>query len=143
MTLHDLLPKRQKLEIINDKSNRIDKTFLVLTSVLAIFGSLMVYSAGSAYAAFRYDDEYFFAKRQLIWIILGFAIMFVAAKIKPEVYFKITPLLYLATVILLILVLAIGLVGNGAQRWISIGPLTIQPSEIAKMTIVMALAYYF
>ena len=69
--------------------------------------------------------------------------MLFASKIKPSFYFYVTPYLYVITLCLLILVLAVGLVGNGAQRWISIGPITIQPSEIAKMTIVMALAYYF
>ncbi len=69
--------------------------------------------------------------------------MLLASRINPEFYMKITPILYVSTLVLLLLVLAIGFVGNGAQRWISIGPLTIQPSEIAKMTIVMMLAYYF
>ena len=43
----------------------------------------------------------------------------------------------------MILVLAVGFVGNGAQRWISIGPITIQPSEIAKLSIIMMLSFYF
>lgn len=120
-----------------------DIPFLILSLLLSVFGSLMVFSAGSAYAEFRYDDPFFFTKRQILWLILGIAIMLVASRIKPEFYFKITPFLYGMTLILLLLVLAVGFVGNGAQRWISIGPLTIQPSEIAKMTIVMMLAYYF
>ena len=120
-----------------------DIPFLILSLLLSVFGSLMVFSAGSAYAEFRYDDPFFFTKRQILWLILGIAIMLVASRIKPEFYFKITPFLYGITLILLLLVLAVGFVGNGAQRWISIGPLTIQPSEIAKMTIVMMLAYYF
>lgn len=120
-----------------------DKIFLILSIILAVFGSLMVFSAGSAYAAFRYDDPSFFIKRQLIWLILGFATMFFASRIKPRIYKALTPFLYVITLVLLVLVLIVGMVGNGAQRWISIGPLTLQPSEIAKMTIVMMLAYYF
>ncbi len=103
----------------------------------------MVFSAGSAYAEFRYGDALFFVKRQIAWLILGIAVMLFASRIKPSFYFASVPYLYAITVLLLILVLAVGLVGNGAQRWISIGPLTVQPSEIAKLTIVMALAYYF
>ena len=128
---------------LSGKIPAFDIPMLILTSALAVFGSFMVFSAGSAYAKFRYSDEFFFAKRQIIWLILGFLIMLAASRIKPDFYIKITPFLYGITLILLILVLAIGFVGNGAQRWISIGPLTIQPSEIAKMTIVMMLAYYF
>ena len=128
---------------IRGKAPPFDFSFLALTGILALFGSIMVFSAGAAYAEFRYGDEYFFIKRQIVWLLLGFAVMLIASRIKPEVYFKITPILYSVTICLLILVLAIGFVGNGAQRWISIGPITIQPSEIAKMTIVMMLAYYF
>ena len=69
--------------------------------------------------------------------------MYFASRIPPSVYKKYTPHAYLLTVALLLLVLAFGFVGNGAQRWISIGPLTIQPSEIAKLTMVMMLARYF
>ena len=121
----------------------MDYLFLTTAVLLALFGTLMVFSAGSAYAEFRYDDPGFFIKRQSIWLILGLITMFLSSHIKPEIYKAITPALYTLTVILLVVVLIFGMVGNGAQRWISIGPLTIQPSEIAKMTIVMMLSYYF
>jgi cell division protein FtsW len=120
-----------------------DMLFLVLVLTLAAFGTLMVFSAGTAYAQFRYDDEAFFIKRQSLWLIIGISVMLLSSRIKPEFFYKLTPYLYSGTLILLILVLIIGFAGNGAQRWISIGPLTIQPSEIAKMTMVMMLAYYF
>ena len=121
----------------------IDRVFLTYTLILGALGSLMVFSAGYAYAEFRYNDAYFFVKRQIVWFILGIAVMFFASRIRPSVYKQATPFLYGVTLILLVLVLFIGLVGNGAQRWISIGPLTLQPSEIAKLSIVMMLAYYF
>lgn len=125
------------------KQPRFDLSFFLLAIIIAVFGSLMVFSAGSAYASFRYNDSLFFVKRQIVWLFLGIAVMLSASRIKPSFYFTLTPYLYVITLLLLILVLAVGLVGNGAQRWISIGPITIQPSEIAKLTIVMALAYYF
>ena len=128
---------------VTEKRISIDVPFMLLTVILAVFGSIMVFSAGMPYAEFRYGDAFFFVKRQVVWVILGFAVMTVASRIRPSVYYKVTPIAYAITLLLLILVLAVGLVGNGAQRWISIGPLTIQPSEIAKMTIVMMLAYYF
>jgi cell division protein FtsW len=121
----------------------LDKSMLTIITVIAIFGSITVFSAGSAYAEFRYDDSSFFIKRQIIWLALGIITMLAASRIKPEFYKKSAPWLYVITVILLILVLAVGFVGNGAKRWISIGPLTIQPSEIAKTTMVMMLALYF
>ena len=128
---------------LTGKFPAFDTSFFIITLILAVFGSLMVFSAGSPYAEFRYDDRFFFIKRQIVWLLLGIFVMIVSSRINPNVYFAITPYLYAITVCLLILVLAVGLVGNGAQRWISIGGITIQPSEIAKMTIVMMLAYYF
>ena len=128
---------------LTGKQPRFDLTFFILALAISIFGSLMVFSAGSAYAEFRYGDSFFFLKRQIVWVIIGFFIMLFASRIKPSFYLYATPYLYVTTLLLLILVLAVGLVGNGAQRWISIGPITIQPSEIAKLSIVMALAYYF
>lgn len=132
----------QKIFVVGSRPS-IDVPFMLLTVILAVFGSIMVFSAGMPYAEFRYDDAFFFIKRQIVWVLLGFAVMAISSRIKPSVYYTITPIAYAITILLLILVLAIGLVGNGAQRWISIGPITIQPSEIAKMTIVMMLAYYF
>ena len=128
---------------VRTKRHSIDIPFLLLCVILSVFGSIMVFSAGMPYAEFRYGDAFFFLKRQVLWVICGFAVMLIASRIKPSFYYTAAPYAYAATLLLLILVLAIGLVGNGAQRWISIGPITIQPSEIAKMTIVMMLAYYF
>ena len=124
-------------------SPRIDLYFMILAVILGVFGSIMIFSAGSAYAEFRYDDKFFFAKRQILWLVIGIFAMLGASRVKAETYIFLTPVLYTLTLFLLVLVLIVGLSGNGAQRWISIGPLTLQPSEIAKMTVVMMLAYYF
>ena len=95
---------------------------------------MMVFSAGTAYAYARYNDSLYFVKRQAIWLILGLLVMYIASKIPPYIYKRLTPYVYLVTLVLLILVLIMGFVGNGAKRWISIGPLTVQPSEIAKLS---------
>ncbi len=110
---------------------------------LALFGTLMVFSAGEAYAYARYNDRAYFMKRQILWLIVGIITMFTAAHIKPGFYKAIAPIFYVITLILLVLVLVIGFVGNGAKRWISIGPLTIQPSEIAKISLILIMSKYF
>jgi cell division protein FtsW len=120
-----------------------DTALFITALMLALFGSITVFSAGSAYAEFRYNDSGFFIKRQIVWLAIGIITMLAASRIPPEVFKQATPFMYAVTVVLLALTLVIGLVGNGAQRWISLGPITVQPSEIAKMTMVMALAYYF
>ena len=122
---------------------KCDKIFLVAALILATFGTIMVFSAGQAYAEAKYDDSLYFVKRQSAWLIIGVLAMLLASFIRPGTLMRLTPFAYLATLVLLVLTLIIGFVGNGAQRWISIGPLTIQPSEIAKLTIVMMLAFYF
>lgn len=120
-----------------------DRILWLTVLALALFGTLTVYSAGYAFAAVRYDDGAFFIKRQTIFLLIGILGMTAISRVSVRFIQKITPLLYLCTIALLILVLAIGLVGNGAKRWISLGPITIQPSEIAKITMVLMLARYF
>jgi cell division protein FtsW len=127
----------------NKSSGRIDTIFLLSVFLITLYGTLMVFSAGTAYAEARYNDSLYFVKRQTVWLIIGFIVMYIASNIDTDIYKKYTPYFYGATLLLLILVLIVGFVGNGAQRWISIGPFTIQPSEIAKLTMVMMLASYF
>ena len=121
----------------------LDRLLLAVVIILAAYGSVMVFSAGYAYAAFRYEDGLYFVKRQAIWLILGIIAMNVVSRIDVDLLKKHTVKAYCLTLVLLALTLVIGFVGNGAQRWISIGPITIQPSEIAKLTMTMMLARYF
>lgn len=143
-----MLMKREKyylpiLKFLKSAGKRYDKVFIISVITLAIYGTVMVFSAGYAYAAYRYDDGLYFVKRQTVWLVIGIAVMTVVSHIDVDLLKRHTVKAYAATLILLILTLLIGFVGNGAQRWISIGPITIQPSEIAKLTMTMMLAKYF
>lgn len=122
------------------KCNRV---FLLIVFMLATYGTIAVFTSGYAYAQFRYSDSLYFVKKQTLWLSLGIITMFISKKINTSVLKKIAPLAYTATLILLGLTLIVGFVGNGAKRWISLGPITIQPSEIAKLTMVMMIAKYF
>lgn len=130
-------------KFLNSTQSRIDIYLLSLVILLGIFGTIMVFSAGSSYAKARYDDEFYFIKRQLVWLSSGIIIMLLSSRLNIEILKKYTPYAYGVTLALLILVLVVGFVGNGAKRWISIGPITIQPSEIAKLTLILMLSYYF
>ncbi len=125
------------------KQASIDIPLLLIVIALALFGTAMVFSAGYAYAYARYNDGFYFIKRQILWLVIGFSTMYIASEIRPSSYKKFSPILYAVTLSLLILVLVVGFVGNGAKRWIAIGPITIQPSEIAKLSLIMILARYF
>ena len=131
-----LLKKRKSLPVP-------DISLLIIIILLSFFGTIMIFSAGSAYSYARYNDEFYFIKRQLIWLLVGGCVMYAASRMRPKDYKRMTPIIYGATVLLLLLVLVVGFVGNGAKRWIAIGPITIQPSEIAKLSLIMMLAFYF
>ena len=132
-----------KFRAFERKDGKIDTQLCIYVILLAFFGSIIVFSAGYAYAYARYNDEFYFVKKQSLWLIVGLLTMFFSSKVPTGVYKKITPYIYGVTLALLLVVLLVGFVGNGAKRWISIGPITIQPSEIAKLALIMALAKYF
>ena len=135
---------KKRLGAVMQKSDgRCDRLFLSTVSLLAIYGTVMVFSAGYAYAAFRYGDGLYFVKRQGLWLTFGILAMLTVSRLDLALLKKHTVKAYCVTLALLVLTLAIGFVGNGAQRWISIGPITVQPSEIAKLTVTMMLAEYF
>ena len=137
------LPVKPQELIKIGKDPRSDRVFCATAVLLGILGTLMVFTAGYAYADTKYGDPLYFIKRQVIWLAVGIIVMLIGSRVSIGVYKRLTVVLYAASIALLILTLLIGFAGNGAQRWISIGPLTLQPSEIAKLAVVMALAYYF
>ena len=131
------------VKIFASAGGRYDMVFAIAVILLSLYGTLMVFSAGYAYADFRYGDGLYFVKRQTVWLIIGFAAMIAVSRVDVGFIKMHTTKAYLLTLALLVLTLLIGFTGNGAQRWISVGPITIQPSEIAKLTMTMMLAKYF
>ena len=119
----------------------IDVYFLLIVIALCIFGTVMVYSASAYTAELEFGDNLYYVKRHIIFITVAFAIgaVFIALA-KPWFWRFFALAAYAGSAVLLVAVLVVGSEGNGAQRWIEIGPITIQPSEIAKMAIVMFLA---
>ena len=138
-----VLPKRQAL--FEKPKNIGDVPLLVCTAGMAAFGCVMVYSASSYVGEVLYDDAFFFVTKQLVGGAIGLLAM-VAAAFVP--YKKLAALKYplaaLAAVLLaLVFVPGIGVTNYGATRWIGLGPLTIQPSEIAKYAFVLFAAAHF
>lgn len=132
-----------KIKDKRTKSPEIDRVFLFIVILLTLIGTVMIASAGSAYAKAQYGDSWHFVSKQIMFAAIGFAVMFVASRPKCDFYFRYAPILYIVTVLLLILVLIIGVNLNGAKRWINLGFATFQPSELAKLSIVMIIAWYF
>ena len=119
----------------------IDVYFLLIVSAIALFGVVMAYSASSFYAEKFWGDNLYYFKRHILFLLVAavFTAIFVIYA-RPWFWRVFGIGVYGVSVILLLAVLVIGSTGKGAQRWIAIGPLTIQPSEIAKMAVVLVLA---
>lgn len=113
----------------------------VLLCIIAI-GVLMVYSSSSYVASFDpayHNDSLYFAKRQMLFAFVGLICMFSLANIDYHNLKKVTWIIMLATIVLLVAVFAFPPI-NGARRWIDLKITTIQPSEIAKYTVVLYMA---
>ncbi len=119
--------------------------FWIFTTVLVLLslGIIMVFSASAAYAYNYMQDTYYFLKQQLISAGLGLLVMFVTMQIDYKKLGKWSSLLLVVSIILLILVRipGIGSKINGAWRWFYIGPLHFQPSEIAKLAVIIFFSY--
>lgn len=126
-------PKEKK------EMGQIDYGIFYTLCILLSIGVVMVYSTSSFYAMFHNNDSMYFFKRQLIWAIIGVISMTVMMSIDYHKLKKITRKLLLLTIPLLIAVFFFPAI-NGAKRWISLGPLSFQPSELTKYAVVMFLA---
>lgn len=121
----------------------MDRMLFLIIIILISFGSIMVFSASYADAQARFGDSFHFIRKQIQWAAIGIVVMLFVSRLPPDMFRKWAIPSYVVTVVLLLVVLIIGVTGNGAQRWIAIGGLTFQPSELAKTTLVLMLAWYF
>lgn len=112
----------------------IDGPLLFALLLLSLIGLIVLYSAGG-------QNESLMIK-QLIRLVIGFALMIVIAQIHPTSLSHWTPWVYTAGVLMLLLVLLLGDIGKGAQRWLNLGLFRFQPSELMKIALPMMIAYY-
>ncbi len=110
--------------------------FLVLT--IALIGIAAVYSA--TYTS-RGPSSLF--TKQIIWVSIGLTVMFLSLIPDYHTVGRYAYVLYAISLVLLFLVMVMGKTGMGAQRWLAIGPFAFQPSELAKISLTLALARYF
>ena len=119
----------------------IDIYFLVIVIAISVFGAIMAYSASAYTGEYYFGDSLYYVKRHLLFLAAGVMISTVFVIYARPWFWKLFGIAsYIGAIFLLIIVLFVGRTGNGAQRWIQIGPITIQPSEIAKMAVVLFLA---
>ncbi|EES50436.1 stage V sporulation protein E [Clostridium botulinum] len=118
---------------------QIDYGIFYSVVLLLAVGVVMVYSASSYYAMFKNNDSMYFLKRQLVWAVLGMIVLCITMSIDYHKIKKYTLWLMIGCIPLLLVVFLFPGV-NGAQRWIQIGPMSFQPSELAKYVVVLFLA---
>ncbi|MBD0317005.1 MAG: putative lipid II flippase FtsW [Thermoleophilia bacterium] len=113
---------------------------VLVTLGLVAFGLVMVYSASSARAAVAAGDPAYYLKRQAIYAALGLAAMATFARLDFRLLRRLGGPLLLASFAALVAVLALGTAVNGARRWLSVGLVDFQPSELAKISLALWLA---
>ncbi len=118
----------------------IDVPFLLLVLLLLVIGVVMVLSASFArayYSAATKHTATFYFTRQLFFAVTGVAIMLLASRFPIGFYRRFSGILLLVSIGMLLLVLLGGVRANGARRWFAIGSITFQPSEIAKIAVIL------
>ena len=123
---------------------KIDKTLFILITIYCIFGLIMIFSASSASTILRYkvSANHFFL-RQLLVLIIGYIIGFIILLFPTRKYGFLSYLFVGGIIFLLVLVLIKGKIAGNAQSWFSIGPFNLQPSEFAKIAIIIFMAVFY
>ena len=125
-------------------SRKSDKILFISIMIISIFGLLMIYSASSVWAEYKFNDSFRYVKYQSIFFIISTIVMLIVSKINYSIYYEKSNLIIIICLILLILVLipGIGNIRNGSRSWFGIGSLGIQPSEFAKLGLIIFTSKY-
>jgi cell division protein FtsW len=121
---------------------RGDRLLMLLPLALTAVGVVMVYSSSSIIGMTRYDDANYYLSKQVIRALLGVVVMLVAARVDLRRLEAAAPVLLGVAAALLVLVILVGRVSNGAARWLSVGFLSLQPTDLARLAMVVFLAWW-
>ena len=123
---------------------KFDKILALSVILLSLFSLIMIYSASSIWAEYKFSDSFHYLKYQLLFFIVGLVLMFIVSKIDYRLYYKKANTILICCFILLILVLipGIGSVRNGSRSWFGIASFGIQPSEAAKLGLIIFTSKY-
>ncbi len=132
-----------KKRTVTEYVSGVDRPFLVTVILLLCIGTVMIFSSSYPYAREYFNDSYKFAVNQLVWACAGLAIMaLVIHFFTYDIIRRFSKAVLGFGLLMLVLVLVAGSGAKGAVRWIQIGPLTFQPSEIMKFALVLFFADY-
>ena len=123
---------------------KTDIILLVSVVALIIFGLVMIYSASSIWAEYKFNDSFKYVKQQFLFIVIGIILMIMVSKVDYRWYLKKTNIILGVCLFLLVLVLipGIGSIRNGSRSWFGIGSFGIQPSEFTKLALIIFASKY-
>ena len=126
------------------KKGKLDLILFIAILVISIFGIIMITSASYVWAEYKFNDPFKFTKHQFIFWLIGFILLIIISKIPYHKYYNYSNKFFFISVVLLILVIipGIGTVRNGSRSWFGIGSFGIQPSEAAKLSLIIFTSKY-
>ena len=133
-------PQTGRRRVILDERGLLDVPFLVLTVLLVLIGVLMMFSASYARAYSAEGKATYYFARQAVFAIVGIGIMLFFSTWNYQIWRSVSFFILAAAIVFLLLVPLIGIEENGAKRWIYLGFTSFQPSEVAKLGIVLTFA---
>lgn len=119
------------------KTGRLDYPFVALVLLIVFVGLVMVYSTSAYRGMELFGDSAYFAKRQLVFAVSAIIIAYFVSKADYRLIAKYSKLILIISMVLLILVYIIGTASHGSARWLYIGPFGFQPSECAKVALII------
>lgn len=142
----EIMPEKEKTGIfglikIKFNKNGVDLPFVTLTVMVLTVGLVSLFSASYAYSYYYEGSSFYYIIRQGIFALLGLAVMFAVSYVDYHVWHHFAIPIYLASVIMLAIVLFLP-AQSGVHRWISVAGISIQPSEIAKLAVILTFAHF-
>ena len=118
---------------------KVNITLVITIVLISLFGLLMIYSSSYVWAEYKFNDSFKYVKHQLLFFLIGLILIYFISKINYRKYYQYSTQIFVISLVLLILVLipGIGSVRNGSRSWFGIGSFGIQPSEFAKISIII------
>ena len=134
--------RRRKTFRLLSIGNGLDMPFLLLVLAVLIVGLVMMFSASFPVAYFSKDSSYYFIKRQVMFAVIGVAIMFIVSFVDYHHYHKFAVPVLLGAWLLMVIVIPANWGSDDPRRWINIGPINIQVSEICKFALILFMAHW-
>ena len=123
------------------KQRAYDYALVIVLGIIIVTGLVILYSTSAYNGKLKFQDSFYYLKKQIFATLLGIAGMWIIARVDYHVWKKWSVPGYLVSVLLGIAVLLIGDEYNGSKRWLSLGPFSFQPSEFAKVAVILFLAW--